>query len=222
MDEKDFYWEHLKHEDTLFSNRTSFFLVGESVLLAGAVSFLAPLQASMIQGQPPVRVHLGPFCIAGVFIVMFWLYANIKHLLTSNRHIKAKLRTCHPAWAEIANGRRHWPSVNWVVGLGLPALFFFVWGYLWIVNAGQADLEPLLKGASRVLVICGLVLNVAGVVVTAFLGLPPGAVTAFRSPDGDDASQQTPAKRWNWSSFIGLGLLTLGFVVQLVGVILGW
>jgi hypothetical protein len=222
MEDKDFYWEHLKHEDTLFSNRTSFFLVGESILLAGVVSFLAPLQTSMGQGQQPVHVPLGPFCLAGLVVAIVWLFANIKHLVTSNRQIKAKLQDCHPAWAAIASGRHHWPSVNWIVGLVLPALFFFVWGYVWIVNASPTDLDPILKGAGRVLVIVGLVFNIAGVVVTAILGLPTFPVKASRSLAGDDAAQQTPSKPWNWSSVLGLGLLMVGFVVQLVGVITGW
>lgn len=222
MEDRDFYWEHLKHEDTLFSNRTSFYLVGESILLAGVVAFLAPLQTSMDQGQQPVRAPLGPFCWAGLVIAIIWLFANLKHLLTDNRHIKAKLQDCHPAWAAIASGRRHWPSVNWVLGLVLPALFFFVWAYLWIVNASQTDLDPILKGAGRVLVIVGLVLNIAGVVVTAILGLPTFPLKAFRSPIGDDAAQQTASKPWNWPSVLGLGLLLVGFVVQLVGVIIGW
>lgn len=222
MEDKDFYWEHLKHEDTLFSNRASFYLVGESILLAGVVLFLAPLQTSMGQGQQPVRVPLGPFCLAGSVIAIVWLFANLKHLLTNNRHVKAKLQDCHPAWAAIASGRRHWPSVNWVVGLVLPALFFFVWGYVWIVNASQMDLDPILKGAGRVLVIVGLVFSIAGVVVTAILGLPTFPMKASRSVAGDDAAQHVPSTSWNWSSVLGLGLLMVGFVVQLVGVIIGW
>jgi hypothetical protein len=226
MDQQDFHWEHLQHEEKLFANRSGFFLVAEAVLLAGAMSFLTPLQTTISQAEQPARVPLGPFCIAAMALALIWLYANIEHLLTSHRHVKAQLRAGHPAWSVIEGAHHRWPSVNWLVGLGLPVLLLIVWWYVWLAYAGQTDLAPVVRGTSRVLVTIGLVLNVAGVVAIAFVGLPRIPGKAFRSAAAEDVTQPTTSlvSSWssNWSSFLGLGLLTTGFVVQLIGIILGW
>jgi hypothetical protein len=222
MDEKDFYWEHLKHEDTLFSNRTSFLLLAESVLLVVAVSLLTPLQPVAGPGHAPVRVHLGPLCLAGLLISLIWLFADLKHLLTTNWDLKAKLQSSHPEWAAIAKGRRRWPSTHWVVGIGLPVLFLALWGYVWSVHAGRLDLAPILKGTARVLVIIGLVFNIAGVVLAGVFGLPTVRVKPLPASDGGESPLPPPLKRSRWSPFLGVGLLVIGFVVQLIGVIVGW
>lgn len=215
-DERSFYWEHLKHEDTLFSNRVSFFLVGESILVGGVVAFLS----RTAQNQQSARIHPGPFCLVGLVISLIWLYANLKHLLTTRKNLKDKLRACSPAWAEIELGRRYWPGVHWVVGTAFPLLFAFVWFYLLYAYADQAGLHVVLTRAARTLIIVGLSLDVAGII--AFIVFELRRATPVGPPDDQViAPPSAIVPRAKWGTLASLASLLIGFVLQIIGVIVG-
>jgi hypothetical protein len=62
--------EQVRHEENLFWNRGNFFLVGESMLFAGAATLIS---------QPTVRPALNVFYGLGIFLTIIWLLVNVLH-----------------------------------------------------------------------------------------------------------------------------------------------
>jgi hypothetical protein len=120
MDDRDFYWDWIKHEGNTFTNRGSFFLVAESMLLV----VIATLGVSFSSAKtiPLLTVNL-----AGIFVTMVWLYVNFRHIFVTMRAIGEKLKSHEARWDEIVKHRRKWPSNNIIMGIVLPGGLLVLW-----------------------------------------------------------------------------------------------
>lgn len=117
-EDRDFYFEWLKHEDNLFSNRSNFFILSESMLFA-AVGFFFSENLSSIG-------LLIPF--TGIFISSVWIFISCKHLFTTERYVKEKLKEKEHRWKEISDRiKDKYPAVHELIGIYLPIGFIIVW-----------------------------------------------------------------------------------------------
>lgn len=117
MNEQDFYWDWLKHENNTLSNRVNYFLVAHSMLLVAATA----------------DCQKWPFCLAGVITSIIWLLVNIKHVFRTHRLIVDKLRSVQHYWAASTENRGSglW-SNNVLLGIFLPATVLLLWAVVWL------------------------------------------------------------------------------------------
>jgi hypothetical protein len=124
MDEKEFLWDWLKHENNILANRGSFFLIAESVLFA-----IIAGRFSSTTSPLPWTLY-----VSGITITLVWLFVNLKHIYGTHQLIEDKLKTFkdHP-WTKIQENRAKWPWSNHkLFGIFLPSLFLVLWFYLFI------------------------------------------------------------------------------------------
>lgn len=100
MDEKDYYWDWLKHEDNLFTNRNNLLLVAESMTFAA----VATIQAGTA-GNSAFGVLLAT---AGLFITLIWVFASLKHLVSTDPPLKRKLREIDQRRKDFDHRRNNW------------------------------------------------------------------------------------------------------------------
>lgn len=125
-DEKDWYWDWIKHEGNIFTARGNFFLVAESMLLV----VVATLASNYVQHI----TFLIYSCSAGLFITFIWLYVNGKH-----NHLQGiivnKLKDIYPPYKEKKEMSRRcpWciPNHN-MMGIILPVGLLILWVVLLI------------------------------------------------------------------------------------------
>jgi len=126
MDEKRFYWDWLKHENNIFANRSSFFLLAESALFA------------IIATKSPTTFIAPKWLLyTGLAITVIWLVVNIKHVFITHAMIAKKLKGFkdHPhPWHKTQNERTYkWPPIfrsHVLIGIYLPLIFLFLWIFL--------------------------------------------------------------------------------------------
>jgi hypothetical protein len=119
-DDKDYYWDWLKHEDNLFTSRNNFFLVGEAMLLTATAAFYSASKTPKL----PILIVL---TVAGLFVTLVWLTANMKHVLATEQHIKKKLWRVEPRRSEIDAMRKNWPRNHVLIGILLPGGLVIAW-----------------------------------------------------------------------------------------------
>ena len=125
-DDRSFYWDWAKHEENVFTNRGSFFLVGESMLFSGVATLRSVEQLSASCALPI-------FYALGIFITLIWLGVNVGHHVSVLRLVQAKLRCLEPRHAEIVSGRvkgRLWMKSRFWMGMIMPFGFLVAWGLL--------------------------------------------------------------------------------------------
>ncbi len=150
-EEGNFWYDLLKQEDNLFTNRNNFFLVGEAMLLAAAATLL-PAKGNF---NPLATIAI---CLAGILTSLICLLANTRHIFVTEVFIKNQLKRTHPwwqaarddrkgakegrpwwVWIEILLWKRIWkkpqisvPSRRWVkmhvwTGILLPVILLLLW-----------------------------------------------------------------------------------------------
>ena len=129
MDDDEFFWDWVKHEDNIFTNRGSFFLLGETMLMAAVAALLAA-------SKPVPRTWMIVIQGSGIFISTVWLYVSAFHVAVTQKRLKTKLAdadsrsvglTAHP-W------RIH---SHLLMGIVLPAGVLIVWIVLlvtWVMS----------------------------------------------------------------------------------------
>ncbi len=122
MDDSIYYWDWLKHEDNLFTNRNNILLVAESMTFAAVAT---------VQAADASTTHSVLLVIAGLFITLIWLLASWKHLLSTDPPLKKKLREADPRRKEFDIARNKWWSNHWLIGFILPLGLLIVW-VLWL------------------------------------------------------------------------------------------
>ena len=122
MDDSDYYWDWLKHEDNLFTNRNSLLLVAESMIFAA----IATIQAST--GNSAYGVLLAA---AGLFITLIWVLASLKHLVSTDPPLKQKLRENEQRRKDFDHARNKWWSNHWLIGFILPSGLLIIWA-IWL------------------------------------------------------------------------------------------
>ena len=121
MDDKDWYWDWIKHEGNVFNARGNFFLVAESMLLLAV--------AALASSSSKSSSLLFFIYMAGSFVTLIWLYVNGKH-----RKIQAvivqKLEDADERYKEIKAKSRECPwcianhtMMGFILPLGLLALW---------------------------------------------------------------------------------------------------
>ena len=122
MDDKDFYWDWLKHEDNLFTNRNNLLLVAEAMLFAAVAALLATTGKT---------AHAALLASAGLFVTVIWILASLKHLVPTDPRLKQKLREVEKRRADFDDARKKWWSNHWVIGFVLPLGLLIVWS-IWL------------------------------------------------------------------------------------------
>jgi len=128
MDDKDFYWDWLKHEDNLFTSRNNFFLVAESMFIVA----VATLSSS---ASEVVRASGNLLCLAGFVITIFWLLASLKHVLPTDPRLKENLKKVEKRRKDFDDARKNWWSNNWLIGVYLPIFLLGIWA-TWLLILG--------------------------------------------------------------------------------------
>lgn len=118
MDEGHFLFEWLKHENIIFSNRVSFFLLVETALFifigTSSGNFILPNWAVFSMG---------------LLITLIWLIVNFKHIYGTHIAIVNNLEAQkdHP-WHKVRKERNYTPwSNNKILGILLPLVFLVLW-----------------------------------------------------------------------------------------------
>jgi hypothetical protein len=122
----EFWWDRLKHEDMLFTNRGSVFLVGQAMLLA---AYAVP----QMGGQLPV------VCSAtGVVVTAIWYWVNNNNLRLQ-RQIKEQLtqlaKEAMPGLKALEPKKL--AGSHLLMGRFLPGWLLVVWVFL-LVSAIEA------------------------------------------------------------------------------------
>lgn len=102
MEDREYYWDWMKHEDNLFTNRNNLLLVAESMTFAA----VATVQAGTA-GHSTFGVLLAA---AGFFITLIWMFASLKYLVPTDPPLKRKLREIDPIRKDFDHARSNWWS----------------------------------------------------------------------------------------------------------------
>jgi hypothetical protein len=127
-DDKMFFWDWVKHEENILTNRGSFFLVGQSMLFAG-VATLRSVKETSAHAALPVFYSLG------VFIALIWISVNLGHHRRTRKPLQAKLNDCEMRHLAIPSGRdtQPWLKSNLWMGLLMPVGILISWVWLALV-----------------------------------------------------------------------------------------
>jgi hypothetical protein len=121
MNQDEFLWDNIKHEDQMFTDRGNFFLVAEGMLLAAVTAF----------GDHSAHRFTQAFaCLSGIVVALIWFRVNWVHIFRTQRPLKKKFEKVAPELAEIMRAER--PKTRYVpnhvlMGLVLPASLLVVW-----------------------------------------------------------------------------------------------
>jgi hypothetical protein len=139
MTEAEFCWDRVKHEESLFTSRANFFLVGESMLLVGV--------ATLLTAHHPPHNAIQVFCWVGLLSTGFWCLVNwLQRRLSwgpSRERLKALGEREQAPWNEGAdNGLAPsyariraraaartfgWVRSHVVMGYGIPVALLVAW-----------------------------------------------------------------------------------------------
>jgi hypothetical protein len=122
MDDSEYYWDWLKHEDNLFTDRNNLLLVAKSMTFAAVAT---------IQAGTGKSVHGILLAAAGLFITLIWLFASLKHLVSTDPPLKRKLREVDPRRNDFDLARSKWRFNHWLIGFILPFGLLIVW-VIWL------------------------------------------------------------------------------------------
>src|SRR5205823_6591458 len=111
--DRTFYWEWFKHEENLFTNRGSFFLVAEAMLFAAVATMRSAIQNS--SGLP-----LLVFDMLGIFVTIIWLGVNTLHHLRTRAQILTKLNKYEARRSQISGEGPTWLKSHFWIGVILP------------------------------------------------------------------------------------------------------
>ena len=121
-DPVSFYWDWNKHEDDVFTNRGSFFLVGQSMLIAAA-------SALMAAGLERLNVAIFLLASTGLLLTVVHLLVSLRHLRTQ-RLIRDQLRTHQPLWTSVYDRRPPFLRAAQLMGIAVPTIVLFCWAGL--------------------------------------------------------------------------------------------
>jgi hypothetical protein len=124
MDDSEYYWDWLKYEDNLFTNRNNLLLVAESMTFAAVAT---------IQAGTGKSAHGILLAAAGLFITLIWLFASLKHLVSTDPPLKRKLKEVDPRRNDFDLARSQWWSNHWLIGFILPFGLLIIW-VIWLCN----------------------------------------------------------------------------------------
>ena len=122
MERGEFIWDRIKHDDALFTTRSEFFLLAQSVLVAAGVIVVAG--TSMTTGDRRLVVVL----ITGLSIVAIaiWIWTSLRHLWMRDA-LYAELRESGPEFRSVPTGGLPRPGAHVLMGVVLPVAFFVMW-----------------------------------------------------------------------------------------------
>lgn len=123
-DDRAFYWDWFKHEENLFTNRGSFFLVGESMLFAAVATLRSVDQAKATSALPI-------FYVLGVFVTVIWLATSTFHHVRTRQKIIAKLDQLEPRRSGISSTGGFYVKTHFWMGIMMPIGILITW--LWLV-----------------------------------------------------------------------------------------
>jgi len=120
---QQFLWEWAMHEDHMYLNRSNFFFVGESMMVAG----YAALKSSTL---PEAQAKVVPICVLGLGISLLWLIVNVLHINQTAKPIKEELRRIElTTWLKIEVRRFRRIRITFIIGYILPLIFCLAWAY---------------------------------------------------------------------------------------------
>jgi len=118
-----YYWDWDVQEDLLFSNRTNFFLVAESMLLGGVAVILAG-------NYKPLALFVSILlCLVGLFSTFVWWSANRKQRATVNvvkDRLAASDSRSRDVW-DMAKREVGRVGVHQLVRVSMPTALFVAW-----------------------------------------------------------------------------------------------
>jgi hypothetical protein len=119
-------WEWTLHEDGVFSERQSLFLVAESMLVAGYAAALAP-------GFRSAALAIAGF---GAGLTLLWLVVSWRLYLLVE-YIQNQARAELPDYERLCKGRPStWVRSRAVIAFGLPSLLLALWSVLLALRVG--------------------------------------------------------------------------------------
>lgn len=143
-EEGDFWYDLLKHEDNLSTNRNNFFVVGEAMLLAAAATLLT----AKGNFNPLATIAI---CLAGIFTSLICMLTNTRHIYVTEVFVKKQLKRTHPWWQAARDDRkgakegdkgpwriilpgRRWVKMHVWTGILLPAILLLLWVSLLVAS----------------------------------------------------------------------------------------
>jgi len=128
--ERQFYWDWLKHEENIVTNRSNFFLVAEAMFVAAVATLWS-------QSENASQLATLSTCIAALLITSAWLFVNVKHIEHTGHKIREKLKELDPRVKEIRDYKGIWNLRAFkLIGYGVTGillLLWIVWG-TWILS----------------------------------------------------------------------------------------
>lgn len=121
-------WEYTLHEDNLFNDRQNFFLLFESIILAGAFTGLTSLLANQTLA-PTLKPILSVAALLGLVVTVLWWFAQLrqKYIIDSLAEVH---RTITPAYRDIIDPIRkrrfHVSSIS-MLAYVLPLVIAVFW-----------------------------------------------------------------------------------------------
>src|ERR1051326_4780416 len=110
FEKQRFLWEWGMHEDHISLNRSNFFFVGESMMIAG----YATLKSSSLQ---EAQAKLIPICLLGLVISLLWLIVNVLHIRQTAKPIREELRRIElQTWLGIEDRRYRKIRISSIIG----------------------------------------------------------------------------------------------------------
>lgn len=122
----EFYWDWVKHEENLLTNRGSFFLIGQSMLFAGVATLRSVQEASAYSALPV-------FYFLGIFISLIWIGVGLGNYCLTRKPLQEKLNKSEPRHQLItsSNINKPWLKSNLWMSLIMPIGILAAW--VWLV-----------------------------------------------------------------------------------------
>ena len=116
-------WSWGLHEDNIFVNRSSFFMVAHSMLFAGF--------AQLVAGNTPKSIYILVFCFLGIFFSAVWIYVSYVQIYITMNPLKKFLKDTDNDYLDMLEQRKkRGPSVSFVFGILCPVVIGIAWGVL--------------------------------------------------------------------------------------------
>lgn len=114
-------WDQIKHDDMLFTNRASFFLVAQSMLLATFTILASPEHRHR---DMPVAIG-----VAAGAVIVIWIWTTLRHLWARD-HFYKEAKTSGPPYDKLQTEKQPSPGAHCLMGIVLPVLLSLIWIWL--------------------------------------------------------------------------------------------
>ena len=121
-------FQHGLHEDNVFTERSNYFLMAESLLVVAYTGLLSGMSAGSSPAKAGSIIGIARTLAAfGFLLTILWIYVNQRQRYVL-KHIKERAREILPEYKVTYETRNNWRiSSTWLMAYAVPLLIAVMW-----------------------------------------------------------------------------------------------